>query len=142
MAAVTKEEKKPVKLAYKIPKTIGGAIDLMFKVRDARKALASKAEAEKQQEALIEAAIFERFGKSELEGARGKLAQASIKRTDVFNIDDFDAIWEYAKKNDAPDLFRRQLVNEAVRERLAAGKKIPGMSTFTKVGLHLTKRKA
>lgn len=139
--AEVKDEKPKAKLKYKLPKTIGGAIDLMYKVREARKAMQRKADDEKAQESLIEVAIFERFGKSELEGARGKAAQASITRKDVYNVDDFEAIWKYAVKNDAPDLFRRQLVNDAVRARLDAGKTIPGMSVFTKVGLSLTKRK-
>jgi hypothetical protein len=77
------EEKKKVKLKYAVPKTTGAAIDLLMKVRTARKVIQAKAELEKEQENEIERIIFERFGKSELEGARGKTAQASIKRSDL-----------------------------------------------------------
>jgi hypothetical protein len=134
-------EKQAPKLTYKVPKTIGGAIDLLFRVRGGRKELQALADTQKAQEGLIEGLIFERFGKSELEGARGAEAQCSIKRVDTYGIDDFDKVWDYAKKNDAPDLFRRQLVVEACRERYSAGKTIPGVSIFTKVSLSLTKRK-
>lgn len=134
-------KKEKVKLKHKIPKTIGGAIDLLHGVRTARKALQAKAEAEKAQEDLIEATIFERFGKSELEGARGKLAQCSIKRSDVPTLKDFAKTWAWAKKNDAPDIFQRRISVEAWRERTAGGKTIPGVDVFTKVGLTLTKVK-
>lgn len=134
------EEKQPKeKLKYTVPKNIGAAIELLNDVRVSRKAMTAKAESEKRQETMIEEAIFGMFKKSELEGARGKRGTlCSIKRSDVYNIDDFDKVWSYAKKNDAPDLFRRQLVVEAVRERFMAGKTIPGVSTFTKVSLSLT----
>lgn len=135
------EAKPAPKLRYKVPKTMGGAIDMLFKVREARKAAQTKVDAEKAQEGLIEFLIFERFGKSDLEGARGREAQCSIKRVDTYGIEDFDKVWDYAKKNDAPDLFRRQLVVEACRERYSAGKTIPGVSIFTKVSLSLTRRK-
>lgn len=130
---------KKEKLRYTVPKNIGAAIELLNDVRTARKAIAAKAESEKRQESMIEEMIFGMFNKSDLEGARGKRGTlCSIKRSDVYNIDDFDKVWTYAKKNDAPDLFRRQLVVEAVRERLNAGKVIPGVSMFTKVSLSLT----
>lgn len=131
-------EKPKAKLKYKVPKKVGAAVDLLFKVRAQRKKVQAVAEAEKDQEKMIEDAIFNLFKKDELEGARGKLAQASIKRSEVANVDDFDALWAYAKKTDSPDLFRRQVVLEAVRARWADKKVVPGVSPFTRISLHLT----
>lgn len=134
------EEKKPKeKLRYKVPKTIGGAIDLLNAVRTERKKLQGKAESEKRQEGMIEEKILAQFGKSDLEGARGKTAQCSIKRSDVPTIEDFDKVWSYARKNDRPDLFQRRLSVEAVRLLWADKKTVPGVGTFTKVSLNLTK---
>jgi hypothetical protein len=126
------------KLKYAVPKTIGPALDLLHKVREGRKALAAKAEAEKAQEALIEVRILEMFKKGDLEGAAGKQAKASIKRSPVPVIEDFNLTWTWAKKNDAPEIFQRRLSSEACRERWDQGQTIPGVGTFDKVSLHLT----
>ena len=134
------EEKKPrVKLKYAVPKQAGGAIDLLYKVRTERKRLASLAEREKEQEALIENRIFELFKKSELEGGRGKMAQASIKRADVPTFENDRAFFAYLKKTGDFDLLQRRLSVEACRARWAAKKQIPGVGIFTKVSLNLTK---
>lgn len=136
------EDKKPVKLKYAVPKSIGGAIDLLYKVRDGRKAFTAKAEAEKQQEGLIEGKILEMFKKSELEGAQGKVAQSSIKLSEVPTIEDWEKFEKHLKKSGELDLMQRRLSVEACRERWKDKKTIPGVTVFTKVGLTLTKRKA
>lgn len=133
------EEKVKAKLKYKIPKKSGEAIDLLFKVRTERKRLASLAEREKEQESMIEEKIFSMFNKSALEGARGKIAQASIKRSDVPTFENDAAFFAHVKKTGDFDLLQRRLSIEACRERWAAGKKIPGIGLFTKVSLNLTK---
>jgi hypothetical protein len=133
------EVKKKPKLKYKIPKQPGGAIDLLYKVRTERKRLASMAEREREQESMIEEKIFEMFKKSELEGGRGKTAQASIKRSDVPTFENDRTFFAYLKKTGDFDLLQRRLSVEACRERWAAKKQIPGVGIFTKVSLNLTK---
>lgn len=136
------DAKKPkAKLKYKIPKQAGGAIDLLYKVRTERKRLATLSEREKEQESMIEGRIFEMFRKSELEGGRGKLAQASIKRSDIPTFENDRAFFKYLKKTGDFDLLQRRLSIEACRERWAAKKPIPGVGIFTKVSLNLTKTK-
>lgn len=141
MTGETETKPKP-KLKYKVPKTIGGAIDLLMEVRTGRKQLQQKADAEKEQENMIEELIFERFGKSDLEGARGKLAQASIKRSDVPTFEDWDLFKRHLKKNpDDITLLQRRLSIEACRERWQQEESIPGVTVFTKLSLSLTKVK-
>lgn len=130
------------KLTYKVPKTIGGAIDLLYEVRGKRFEAQHAMEKEKTQESLIELLIFEKFGKSELEGAKGKAAQASISRKDVPTIDDDEKFFGHIKKHPEDiDLLQRRLSTEACKLRFEAGKTIPGVGIFTKVSLSLTKRK-
>lgn len=136
-----KPPKKKAKLLYKVPQKMGEAIDLLDRVRDGRRALDAKAAAEKAQEELVLNIILERFNKSELEGARGKRAQASIKRSDVPNVKDWKRFEKYCIANEALDLFQRRLNVEACRERWKAGESIAGVEVFTKVGLTLTKVK-
>lgn len=130
-----------VKLKYQVPKTVGAAIDLLQKIRAERQAVATKTEDLKEQESLVEDRIFSMFRKSELEGARGKLAQASIGKSDVPNIVSWPVLAKYIKKTGDLDLFQRRLSVEACRERWKDGEAIPGVKIFTKVKLHLTKLK-
>lgn len=132
---------KEVKLKYKIPKTVGAAIDLLMTITAARQVLTRRAEIEKEQETLVEEKIFDMFGKSELEGAMGKLATASIQRVNVPTLKDWNKFSAYVKKNDAFDLLQRRLSSEACRLRWDAKKDIPGVEVFTRVSLKLTKRK-
>jgi hypothetical protein len=135
-------DEKKVKLKYPMPKTHGAAIDLLFKVRTARKVIQAKAEAEKEQENEIERIIMEKFGKSELEGARGKLAQCSIKRSDVPTFEDWDRFSKHLEKHpEDVTLLQRRLSIEACRERWAAKQTIPGVGVYTRVSLNLTKVK-
>lgn len=136
------EQKKPkAKLRYKVPKQVGAAIDLLYAVRADRKALQARMEAEKEQEGLIEEKILAGFGKQDLEGAKGKKAQCSIKRSDVPTPEDWDAIERHIKRTGEFDLLHRRLTVDAIRERWAAGKTVPGVGLFTKIGLSLTKVK-
>lgn len=125
----------------KVPKELGAAIDLLFKIREGRRKMQQEVDAVKAQENEIENIIFERFGKSDLEGARGKLAQCSIKRSEVANIDDWEAFEKYVKKTGELDLFQRRISLEAIRERWSDGRAVPGVAKFTKISLSLTARK-
>lgn len=137
----TEEGKPKAKLKYAVPKKVGAAIDLLYKVRAERKALQAKMEAEKAQETLIEEKILSMFGKQDLEGARGRAAQCSVSRKDSPTIEDFDALWDYARKKNLPELLHRRVSSDAVRERWKNGETIPGVGVFTKVSLSLTKIK-
>lgn len=127
--------------AIKVPKELGAAIDLLFKIREGRRRMQQEVDVVKAQENEIENIIFERFGKSDLEGARGKLAQCSIKRSEVANIDDWESFEKYVKKTGELDLFQRRISLEAIRERWAEGKTVPGVGKFTRISLSLTARK-
>lgn len=134
-------EETKVKLKYKVPKKVGEAVDLLFKLRSERRALASKAEDARAQEYLMEQALLDKFKKDELEGARGKSALASIKRSDVPVIEDDAKFYAYLRKTGEFDLLERRPAKEACRARWAKKIGIPGVSVFTKVSVNLTKNK-
>lgn len=135
------KEKKPAKVP-KIPATPGAAIDLLSKTRDERKAVEAKVAALKADEEAIEVAIFDKFKKADLEGARGKKAQASISRSEVPTIEDWDKFETHVLKTRSLDLLQRRLGVDAFRERWERNEVIPGTGRFQKVKLHLTKMKA
>lgn len=122
----------------KIPATPGAAIDFLHKTRLARKQLEAQAELKKAEEDQIEEVIFEKFKKGDLEGARGKLAQASISRSDVPTLDDWDKLAKHVLATGELDLLHRRVAVEAVRARWNDKKSVPGVGVFTRVRLHLT----
>lgn len=134
-------DKEKVKLKYTVPKTVGAAIDLLQKVRAKRQGLTALAKLEKSQESLLHKTILDMFKKTELDGAKGKLATASIQRTDEPTIKNWKAFETYLLKTKDTDLLQRRLSGEACRARWADGKKIPGVEPFTVVKIGLSKRK-
>jgi len=126
-------------MTIQFPTTIGGCIDALYEARAKRLSLSKEVDAAKEVEAQYEAHILNTFDKSELTGARGELATASIKKTVVYQLSDWDSFIAYVDKNNAWELLRRQPGSTACKERFENGDVIPGITPFTKVDLSLTK---
>ena len=126
-------------MTMKMPKSIGACIDLLYETRQKRLDGQKAVDAVALQEREIEDHILKQFEKVELSGAKGGIAQVSIKQTVVYNISDWDAVFSYATKHNAPDLLQKRLSSTAIRDRLDNGEEIPGIESFTKIGLSLTK---
>lgn len=136
-AAPSSKSKPPA-----IPKTVGAAIDLLYRTRERRKILEAEANAIKADESAIETAIFEKFDNADLDGGRGKLANASVSKSDAPTFEDWDKFAKHLKKHPEDiDLLQRRLSVEAVRARWDLKQTVPGVGIFTKVRLHLTKVK-
>lgn len=126
----------------KVPASVGAAVDFLYATREKRKMFEAQAAAVKEEETEIETQIFNKFKKADLDGARGKQAQASVSSSDVPTLDDWDAFAEHLKKNPADlDMLQRRLAIEAVRARWSDKIVVPGVGTFTKIKLTLTKVK-
>jgi hypothetical protein len=132
------EEKKPRVKIPKVPAAVGAAIDALMKMRREREAAEAKVNGVKAIESAFEEAIFAKFEKAKLQGARGKIAQATIERRTSATIEDYNALIKHIKKTGDFDLFQRRVSGPACRERWGAGKTIPGVGTFTSVRLALT----
>lgn len=140
MEAATETKKPAVKV--KVPASIGAAIDELDRLRDARRAFETLAEKEREREKALEDAIFAKFDKAQLEGARGKRAQATITRTEHPTIEDYEALAKHIKKTGELDLLQRRVSSAAVRERWQEKKAVPGIGKFVGLRLSLTKVKA
>jgi hypothetical protein len=125
------------KIVY--PKTIGACIDMLYKNRAERLALNTKIEELKKSEGSLEAHIINSFSKTDITGAKGKVATAGIKTTTTVDTEDWDTYLAYVVKNKAWDLLRKQPAVRAVQERWEQGQEIPGVKPFVKIGLSLTK---
>ena len=123
----------------KFPKTIGEAVDLLYKVREQRLNIEKQAAAVKEQETALKEHIMNNFDKSSVEGVKGKLATASFIHSTVPSVKDWDALYEYIRKNKAYDLMQRRLSVEACRARWDTKKTIPGVEPIPLVTLSLVK---
>lgn len=132
------EEAPPSK--YSFPKTLGACVDRAYTIREQRLKMERAAAALKSEEAAIKLHVLNTFGKMDVEGARGKVATASVTTRVTGSVKDWDAFYKYIKANDAFDLLHRRLSDAAYRERLGAEESVPGVEPFEVVGLSLTKR--
>lgn len=126
------------------PQTLGACIDMLYKTRGERlkkgKEMEKTLQKYKDEENRIEKHIIDTFEKDKIEGARGKLATASITKLTVANITDWETFCRWAAKTKSWDMFKRSINNKAYRARLDAKKKVPGTEKYVDVGLSLNKR--
>ena len=126
-----------------MPKTqpLGRLADQRYKLREQRAALNQKLAELKEKEDALEADIFHALRESETTSATGALAVVSIKREDVPQMEDFDAFFAFAKRKGNSDLLAQRVSTTAWRERIRNGKDVPGVKSFTRVSLSITKKR-
>ena len=138
---------------YKWPKALGLKVDRVYALRQDVKALQKKVDAElrrlkvakdlarvKEELVALEEHLIQDVQKSELEGAAGKTARCGLLFTDHYSIEDTTRFFNYVQRYKAWDLLPKRIVADALRERLNAGKRVPGVRTFTVLKLSVTKR--
>lgn len=118
---------------------IGPLVDKLYKARAERLAFAKKVEEMKEKEDRLKLEILDVLKEGGLEGAKGKVATAAVTRTTVANVTDWDEVYKYIKKTGEFDLLQKRMSDTAFRERLEAGKAVPGTEPFIVVNLSLTK---
>lgn len=128
-------------MAKKFPKTIGACVDLLYEKRDQRLDLSHTVDDMKKDEALLKEHILNEFTKDEINGAKGDVANAAIKKTTVISITDWEAALKWVLKHKRYDLLYKNLSTEGVKELWEAGKEIDGVEPFTRIDLSLTKVK-
>ena len=130
-------------MATKFPKTLGECIDAAYKFREERLAKQKEYDEEiaflKEREEEIEQHILHTFDKSDIEGAKGTLASASVTRMTVPTVKDWTEVFKWVAKKKAWDLLEKRMARVAYRDRLEAGEVIPGVEPFVKVSLSLTR---
>lgn len=135
--AIDDEKKKVVK--YKFPKTIGACLARIAKLQtDIDNLSAQLAPFQAEYGALREYMIAQ-FKKDDLNGAKGSGRSVSIVKSVVPQLEDWDSFFKYAKKKGNEDLLPRNVSTDAWRERVNAGKEVPGVNTFTRIGLRINK---
>lgn len=129
----------------RLPEKVGSLLDLRWNLKLQKEALEAALRDVNKDIGLLEDAIYLRFNKEgALEGARGKLCQASISRSIIPIAEDWQTIFQFIKKGRGLERFsllQKRLGVTAVREFQDEGIKIPGVGSFEKKSLSLTKVK-
>lgn len=125
----------------KMPTSLGATIDLLWSLREERKAAEAVVNGIKEKEAAVEAHLMNNFDKSGLDGAKGKLGLATLKHSTVADVTDWPAFYGYIQKNKAWDLLQKRPSITAIRERWDANKEIPGITPKDITTLSLTQVK-
>jgi hypothetical protein len=87
----------------------------------------------------LESHLIDSLPKSDATGVAGKLARATIVIKETPTLEDFSKFIKYVVRNNAFEMIQKRLSAAAVKERQAAGKKIPGVGKFTYKAVSLNK---
>ena len=75
----------------------------------------------------------------ELNGVVGKTCVAKIVYKRVSQVNDWESVYDFIKKNSAFELLPKRLSEPAVREHWEAGEAIPGVEPYEVATLSITK---
>ena len=124
---------------FKMPGTLAQVADLLYKTREKRLKVQKDAVVLEDQEKQMRAHLIDNLPKSEATGVSGKIANAKIVTKTEPTVEDWDALYKYISRTKSFDMLQRRLSGEAVKERWAAKKVIPGVGTFNVVTVSVTK---
>jgi hypothetical protein len=136
-AAALPEDWKP----KKFPKSLGACIDLAYTLRAQRLEVQHTVESLKADEHKLREHLSAKFKWSEINGAIGAIASASVKSEECATVEDPIVFfqWVYKQKPPAFDLLYKACSNEAARLRWGEGIDIPGVNKFIAQKISLTK---
>ena len=120
-----------------LPSKLGDCIDLLVQAKRECSRLNTLAEAAKKEMTKIEEHIFKFFEKSNIEGARGRLASVTMVEKDRPKVVDKEEFGKYVALHGAWDMLYGRAVEEACQLRWEEGEEIPGVEKFHDVRLSI-----
>lgn len=129
-----KEAEKP---KYKFPKTVGACLARLAELQDGAEILQLRLAPYTKEEAALREHMIAAFKKDQLKGAKGSGRSLSIVTQVVPNLTDWPSFFKFASRKGNDDLLQRSVKTDAWRERVDAGKEVPGVTSFTRVGLRV-----
>lgn len=127
--------------AKKEAKSLGQQIDDLFALDKQIDDMEAELREVKRRRLRHELRMLNDFEKSDLDGAKGKMSVATIRRSRHPKIKDLKQFIKYVRERRAYDLFHRRISSKAYFDRLEEGEKIPGVEIFTSIGISVRKRK-
>ena len=119
------------------PATLGGDIDKLWSLREAKRGFESKIKEIEEEASLIEERLMENMKQQGIDKSTGKNASVSISTTTAANVEDWVAFYAYNYKNKFAHLLQRRVSDPAYRELLEQGKRVSGVQPFLKQRLNI-----
>jgi hypothetical protein len=119
------------------PPSTGSLIDQHWAAREEKRRLEEQVKAVEKTIAELDTQLLERMDAEGLEKATGTKATASISKSVVADVQDWDAFWAFIAKKKFFHLVQRRVSDPAYRELLEAGTAVPGVQPFPKRKLNL-----
>lgn len=113
--------------------------DARFTTRERRLALQKVVDELQAQETALNEWFIENLSKSEATGVAGKLARVQLGSKMIPQVEDWEVFYAHVKKTGEFELLQRRLSETAIKERLEAGKPVPGTKFFHAVTVSCTK---
>ncbi len=120
-------------------KPTGALIDEMYRLKQTKKDHEATVKKINEEITLVEAELIQKLDSEETSMGRGKSASASITKSEVPTVEDWETFGQYLIDNDMLYLLQRRIAVRAFRELKAAGEEIPGTTTFPKRTISLRK---
>lgn len=119
---------------------IGTKVDRLYKLKELRRETKKKLDELVSKEFKLTEEIINELPKDKLEGAVGRIAKCAINKKAVPTVEDWPKFYKYILRNKATDMLQRRISSAAWEERIKAGKKVPGVKSFNKISLSITKK--
>jgi hypothetical protein len=126
-------KKKP-----KIP--IGQLIDKLYNQDQAIDTIEAELRDAKKKREAIQARLLKNLSTAALDGAKGKLATATVKTNSYPSIKNRPKFIKYVIANKAWDLFQNRIAAKAYTDRTEDGEYIPGIEIFNKIRVNVRRR--
>lgn len=121
--------------------TVGANIDAMWALREQKRALEADVKVITEKLEAYEEGLMDKLETEGMVKATGAFATVSISESIIATVEGGDEGWKlfhaFIKKTGYFHLLHKRISDEAYRELLRAGKKIPGLQPFTKKRLNL-----
>lgn len=123
-------------------KTLGKQIDQIKDLDDEIKAAEKDLKELKRRRAKLELRLLKSFKKEDIDGSKGRRGVARIRRALFYSIKNRRLFDKYVLKHKALDLFQNRISSTAYKARLDEGEAVPGIISFERFGITVTKRGA
>jgi len=122
--------------------SLGAQIDALHTVRDAMRALNNDLKILQEEKSVLEAGLLATMDAQGIEQSRGASATATVSKTTVPNVNDWEAFYNFIKVNDAFYLLDRRASAPSYRELLESrdGVPVPGVEPFERTTISLRTR--
>lgn len=119
----------------------GRLADMLLELRNERLDITAQADAIAAEERRIKDFLINTMPKAELQRISGKIANATLQRTIIARVTDWDAFYKFIGKKKAFDLLQRRPATPACRERWDQGVTIDGVQQDYALDINVTKLK-